>query len=270
MAWEQVGLLTLSSTWQYTDPIAGDLVRLRHITQPYGRGLICQAAIEGENSALYDIKRIYPKVEPEIFNLVPPWGIDNRRIALKQSAEYAPPWQIAIDRYVEGDSGERLVRYADLAAIVAGGGASSDFTEALAAKADLAAMTAALAGKADTITLTAQTVDATLTEMVTPQRVLIHANATAGYEMQLVGHSMGTTPEFIYWLGSGAVYRGAAASSTMLQTATGTRRSSLGNGSNWNPTITADTVNGGLKIQVKGDLAKTVKWVASIQLTEVW
>jgi hypothetical protein len=166
-----------------------------------------------------------------------------------------------------------LAAKADLAAMTTALAAKADLaamTTALAAKADLAAMTTALAAKADTITLSVQTSDATLTEMVTPQRVLIHANSSAGYEIQLTGHSMGAIPEFIYWLGSGALYRGALPATTVLQTATGTKRSTLGNGTNWTPLLSADTVNGGLKIQVKGDAAKVIKWVASIKLTEVW
>jgi hypothetical protein len=162
---------------------------------------------------------------------------------------------------------------ADLTAVTAALALKADLaamTAALAVKADLTAVTAALALKPDSLTLTVQTSDATLTEMVIPQRILIHANSSAGYEIRLTGHSMGATPEFIYWLGSGAIYRGAAASTTILQTATGTRRSSLGNGTNWTPLVSADTVNGALKIQVKGDASKVIKWVASIQLTEVW
>lgn len=140
---------------------------------------------------------------------------------------------------------------------------------ALALKVDTATLTAALATKADTITLTGQTTDATLTELTTPQRVLIKPNSSVGYEIRLVGHNVGATQEFIYWLGSGAIYRGSSSSTTVLQTQTGTRRSSLLDGVNWTPTISADTVNGALKIQVKGAASKTVNWIASVQILEV-
>jgi hypothetical protein len=156
-----------------------------------------------------------------------------------------------------------------LAAALADKVTTSALAAALADKVTTSALAAAIASGTG-LTLTAQTTDATLTEMVTPQRVLIHANSSAGYEIRLTGHSMGLVQEFIYWLGSGAIYRGASPSSTILQTATGTKRSTLGNGTNWTPTISADTVNGGLKIQVKGDPLKTIKWVAIVQLTEVY
>jgi hypothetical protein len=105
--------------------------------------------------------------------------------------------------------------------------------------------------------------------MVIPQRLLIPANSSAGYEIQLIAQSMGTVPEFVYWLGSGAFYRRATAASTVLQNTNFTRRSSAGNGSAWVITIAADTVNGGIKVQVKGDVGKTIKWVASVKITEV-
>jgi hypothetical protein len=192
----------------------------------------------------------------------------------------------------EGDLATALVDLVTDAQLTAALATKADVADvaiigaALATKADLAALvdlvtdaqlTAALATKADAaaladqhIVLTTTTSGNTLTEMTTPQRVLIQPNSTAGYEIWLTGQNMAAgATEYIYWLGSGALKRGASAASTALFSATGTRRSSGGSGSSWTPTISADTINGGLKIQVKGDPGKTVKWVARVQLTEV-
>jgi hypothetical protein len=181
-----------------------------------------------------------------------------------------------------------LAAKADAAAVTTALATKADaaaMTTALATKADAAAMTAALADKVSTaaltaaladkdgvITLTVQTTDNSLTEMVTPQRVILRANSTTGYEITLVGQRMNvSTPEFIYWLGSGAITRGATAADTNIPNATtSTRRSATTNGMQWNPTISADTVNGALKIQVKGSSGMTIKWVAKVKLTEVW
>ncbi|MBW4514169.1 MAG: hypothetical protein KME11_03080 [Timaviella obliquedivisa GSE-PSE-MK23-08B] len=291
MTWNQIAEFTLTQNWQYTAPLAGRLFRFRHLTSdPESRGLVSQGFLN-ETFELLDTRRINPKNQHDLIDFVcPDELIGYRRLALKLNTFSTTSWTVAIDvfeavdptneptllslaiddheadltahsQYV--DSTELLVALADRVK-------TSDLTAALADKVTTAALMTALAANANRITLTAQTTDATLTEIVTPQRVLIHANSSAGYEISLVGHSTAATPEFIYWLGSGALYRGAAAASTVLQTATGTRRSSLGNGTNWTPTVTADTVNGGLKIQVKGDAGKTIKWVASVQLTEVW
>jgi hypothetical protein len=310
MGWEVLTTLTVSREWQVSPPVAGAIFRVRHLTLLYGDELISQALLSGSELSIFDVRSTYANIEPEIFSFVSFAGMVDRRIAIKSLVQDAVPWMVVIERYVLednpsdhpvsfGDFSAALAAKADLTAMTAALAAKANvaaMTSALAAKADLAAMTAALALKADlaamtaalavkadltavtaalalkpdSLTLTVQTSDATLTEMVIPQRILIHANSSAGYEIRLTGHSMGATPEFIYWLGSGAIYRGAAASTTILQTATGTRRSSLGNGTNWTPLVSADTVNGALKIQVKGDASKVIKWVASIQLTEVW
>jgi hypothetical protein len=168
-----------------------------------------------------------------------------------------------------------LATKADAAAMTTALATKADaaaMTTALADKVSTAALTAALADKDGVITLTVQTTDNSLTEMVTPQRVILRANSTTGYEITLVGQRMNvSTPEFIYWLGSGAITRGATAADTNIPNATtSTRRSATTNGMQWNPTISADTVNGALKIQVKGSSGMTIKWVAKVKLTEVW
>jgi hypothetical protein len=135
-----------------------------------------------------------------------------------------------------------------------------------------AQLSAALANKSNAIVLTTTTTGNALTEMNNPQRVILKPNSTAGYEIHLTGQTMNNSgnPEYIYWIGSGALTRGATAASTVLQTQTAVRRSSSSNGINWSPDLTADTVNGGLKIRVPGFPNKTVKWVASVQLFEVF
>jgi hypothetical protein len=145
----------------------------------------------------------------------------------------------------------------------------AELADAIANKVTTNQLAAALATKQSAITLTVQTTDATTTEMVIPQRILIPANSSAGYEIQLIAQTMGSVSEFVYWLGSGAFHRRATAASTVLQNSTSTRRSSAGNGSSWVISTSADTINGGLKLQVKGEAGKTIKWVASVKITEV-
>jgi hypothetical protein len=284
--WRQIGIFTLNQNWQYSRPIDGILFRVRHLNVTQTRGQIAQGVLENGDLQLFEKQRLLSSDQPDLFEFVTPLEPGKRRIALRADA-FSTPWRVALDYYEGGTVAPdylalhnahlnaasphpQYLNNSALASALADRVTTSALTAALADKVTTSALMTALAANAEVVTLSVQTSDATLTEMVSPQRILIHANSVAGYEIYLTGRSAAATPEFIYWIGSGAIYRGSDASSTVLQTATGTRRSSLGNGTNWTPTVTADTVNGGLKIQVKGDAGKTVKWLASVQLTEVW
>ncbi|NJR41146.1 MAG: hypothetical protein HC781_22770 [Leptolyngbyaceae cyanobacterium CSU_1_4] len=277
--------------------------RVRHLQ---GRrvfsGWIAQADITTPSLPLLsEVRDLHCKEQGDFYEFPESVAVGDRAIAVKRLDDSLSTWILAIDvlDFAVGENPNVYQEFAAAAAALSGklsdrglieiaaaivaheaavnphpeyfsSVAGVGLVQALAAKADLTVITAALATKANALTLTAQTNNASLTEMNTPQRVLIRANSSVGYEISLVGHSTAATPEFIYWLGSGAIYRGASPLSTVLVTQTGTRRSSLGNGTNWTPTLSADTVNGALKIQVKGDGGKLIKWLASVRLTEVY
>jgi hypothetical protein len=181
-------------------------------------------------------------------------------IAAHEAAENPHP-EYALSTELEAALVSRVTD-SELATVIANFVTSSQLAAAIA---DLA-----LEKKQNVITLTQTTLNGSLVEMTVPQRVLIRANSTAGFEVWITGHSQGTTPEFIYWVGSGAIYRRDTAASTVMVSLTGKKQAVLGNGNNWSPTLSADTVNGGLRIQVKGDPGKSVKWVARVHLTEAY
>lgn len=305
MSWSQIGEFTLTQNWQYTAPLAGQLFRLRHLTTDQeARGLLSQGFL-GETLELLDTRRISPKGQHDLIMFdCPDELLTERRIAVKLNSFSTTSWTVAIDVFLFGepvdtsalvaivmaaheqdvsahsqyvDAMELAAAIADrvtnteLAAAIADLVDNTELTAAIADKVTAAQMTAALLGKADVLNLTLTTIGNTLTEMNSPQRVTVKPNSTTGYELHLTAQNMNNAgnPEYIHWFGTGTLTRGASAASTVLNSATGTRRSSAGNGSNWGPTLTADTVNGGLKIQVKGDLTKTVKWAVSVQLFEV-
>jgi hypothetical protein len=303
MTWNQIAEFTLTQNWQYTAPLAGQLFRLRHLTtDPEARGLLSQGFLS-QSIELLDTRRIAPKGQHDLIIFECPEELTSeRRIAVKLNNFATTSWTLAIDVFeVETpvDEGALLVlaiaahasdleahsNKADTSALAAAladkvtdvelSAALADkvtdveLSAALADKVTDVELSAALATRQSTITMTAQTTDATTTEMVLPQRLLIPANSAAGYEINLIAQSMGSVLEFVYWLGSGAFHRRATTASTVLQNSTSTRRSSAGNGSSWVIATSADTVNGGLKLQVRGEVGKTIKWVASIKITEV-
>jgi len=72
------------------------------------------------------------------------------------------------------------------------------------------------------------------------------------------------------WYIEGVIKRGAnAAATSIVGTATVTSNYADAGASTWNVTATADTTNGGLKIEVTGQAATTIRWVCQIRTTEM-
>lgn len=72
------------------------------------------------------------------------------------------------------------------------------------------------------------------------------------------------------WKFEGAIKRGAnAASTTLVAAVTPTVIAQDAGASAWVLAITADTTNGGIKVEVTGQAATTIRWVVKIETTEV-
>jgi hypothetical protein len=72
------------------------------------------------------------------------------------------------------------------------------------------------------------------------------------------------------WYIEGVIKRGAnAASAAIVGTATVTSNYADVGASTWAVAVTADTTNGGLKVEVTGQASTTIRWVAQIRTTEM-
>ena len=72
------------------------------------------------------------------------------------------------------------------------------------------------------------------------------------------------------WTISGAIKRGAnAASTAMVGTPTVTMTHNDAGAATWTVAVTADTTNGGIKVEVTGAASTTIRWVCKIETTEM-
>jgi len=97
--------------------------------------------------------------------------------------------------------------------------------------------------------------------------IVLQNNNVFRFKGSIVGKQTGTTNIGV-WDIDGIVVRGtSAATTTIVGTPTIT---SISNLSTWGtPTITADTTNGGLTINVVGLAATNIQWIADIQTSEI-
>jgi hypothetical protein len=127
-----------------------------------------------------------------------------------------------------------------------------------------------------TLVLGRQTTDATATVLAsnnsaasTTNQVILPNNSAYTFQGTCIANvtAGGTTSG---WKFEGVIKRGAnAASTTLVAAVTPTVIAQDAGAVTWVLAITADTTNGGIKVEVTGAAATTIRWVVKIETTEV-
>jgi hypothetical protein len=100
----------------------------------------------------------------------------------------------------------------------------------------------------------------------TSNQVILSNQSAYRFKGTIIGKQSGST-NVAAWDVDGIIVRGANAASTVLTVSTVTL---VSNAPAWGtPTLSADTTNGGLQVQVIGASATNIQWTATIETTEV-
>jgi hypothetical protein len=121
-----------------------------------------------------------------------------------------------------------------------------------------------------------QTTDATATVLTsnsiaagTTNQVILPNNSAYSFSGEVIAGVTGAG-NTARWTIDGAIKRGAnAASTTMVGTATVTMSHFDVGAAAWVVAVTADTTNGGIKVEVTGAAATTIRWVCRISTVEM-
>lgn len=121
-----------------------------------------------------------------------------------------------------------------------------------------------------------QTTDATATVLTsdtsaatTTNQVILPNNSAYSFSGEVIAGVTGAG-DTARWTIDGAIKRGAnAASTTMVGTATVIMTHNDAGAGGWILAVTADTTNGGIKVQVTGAAATTIRWVCRISTVEM-
>lgn len=117
------------------------------------------------------------------------------------------------------------------------------------------------------------TTNATITEIfldgaAATQRLVLPNNSLWTFSVFIAGRRTDATGGGAGYRVDGVIRRDASAATTTLTGAVS--KSILGEtNAAWNVTVDADTTNGSLRIRVTGEAAKTIRWVASAEITQV-
>jgi hypothetical protein len=124
--------------------------------------------------------------------------------------------------------------------------------------------------------LARETTDATATVLTsntsaasTTNQVILPNNSAYSFKGEVIA-GVTAAGDTARWTIDGAIKRGAnAASTAMVGTPTVTMTHNDAGAAAWAVAVTADTTNGGIKVEVTGAAATTIRWVCKINTTEM-
>jgi hypothetical protein len=121
------------------------------------------------------------------------------------------------------------------------------------------------------MTLFAATTDATATELLAQNsRVTLPNNSAYSFSGTIIAReSAAAGSDYASWEIKGALLRDANAASTVLGNGIKNKLYASAGASAWDIALTADTTNGGLKIEVTGAASTNIRWVATVNTSEV-
>jgi len=104
----------------------------------------------------------------------------------------------------------------------------------------------------------------------TTNQIIVPDNGAYSFSGTIIARQKASDgSDFAAWEIKGAILRGANAASTTLGSFNINTLSKTAGATAWTIALTADTTNGGLAITVTGAAATNIRWVATVQTTEV-
>lgn len=164
MGWETVGTFDLTSSWQFSDPVEGELFRLSYPDEnSIARASICQCETVDGITNFFEIRKINAN-QREILLLKKPDCFTERRIAIRQIyGGYT--WQLSLEKFVPVNNSVNVQQVS----------AINSITTSTDARVSLVAATSTLVLAANT-----NRKDATITLLTTGVDVAIKRGATTG------------------------------------------------------------------------------------------
>lgn len=155
MGWESITSMSLTSSWQYTEPVEGELFRLIYPDQnSIARAFICQCELQSDGSLdFYGIQRINAN-QREILVLQKPYCFSERRIAIKQIYG-GYQWQVGLEQFMPLNNATNVQQISAVNAITT----STDARITLTAATPTSVLAANASRKDATVTLETTGVD---------------------------------------------------------------------------------------------------------------
>jgi hypothetical protein len=124
--------------------------------------------------------------------------------------------------------------------------------------------------RSDTADATAEALTTDNSTASTDNQIILPNNSAYGFTGIIVAReAAASTDDFAVWEIKGGAVRGATAATTALGTYNINKISESAGAANWSIALSADTTNGAVAITVTGEAAHNIRWVATINTSEV-
>ena len=124
--------------------------------------------------------------------------------------------------------------------------------------------------RSDTTAATSEALTTNNAAAGTTNQVILPNNSAYAFSGTIIARQQASAgSEYASWEIKGALLRDGTAATTVLGNGIKNKLFASAGASAWDVTLTADTTNGGLKIEVTGAAATNIRWVATINTSEV-
>ena len=124
--------------------------------------------------------------------------------------------------------------------------------------------------RSDTTDATAEALTTNNSTAGTTNQVILPNNSAYSFSGTIIARESATDgSDYASWEIKGALLRDANAASTVLGNGIVNKLYATSGASAWAVALTADTTNGGLKVEVTGAAATNIRWVATVNTSEV-
>ena len=124
--------------------------------------------------------------------------------------------------------------------------------------------------RSDTTDATAEALTTNKSTASTDNQIILPNNSAYSFSGTIIAREDATDgSDYASWEIKGALLRDANAASTVLGNGIVNKLYATSGASAWAVALTADTTNGGLKVEVTGAAATNIRWVATVNTSEV-
>ena len=124
--------------------------------------------------------------------------------------------------------------------------------------------------RSDTTDATSEALTANNSTAGTTNQIVLPNNSCYGFTGTVIAREdSSATNDFAVWEIKGGAVRAASASTTALGTYNINKISESTGATNWSIALSADTTNGAVAITVTGEASHNIRWVATVNTTEV-
>ena len=101
--WRTIGTFYLDKSWQYSNPVQGEIFRVRssyidNFNNQYLKGVVASIFVDDDSIInLVESRRLSYRLEPDIFTFYFPPGLGDQRIGVKRLDDTTLNWAINVD-----------------------------------------------------------------------------------------------------------------------------------------------------------------------------